>query len=116
MAFASAHNVDASKCMFNDVRQNQYNVGTIQLASSCLSPAFTMATFVASMVQQVQASRKQTASLVYSVGILLKTLDAEYLAGRLLVSQTSVALENLNQYVVIPIRRKVTLIAVNRGE
>jgi hypothetical protein len=115
MAFASAQNVDASKCMFNDVRQNQYN---IQLASSCLEPAFTMATFVASMVQQVQASRQQTASLVYSVDILLKTLDAEYLAGRLSVSQTSGALENLTRYVIILSKQKQNfiLIAGNHGE
>lgn len=103
MAFAGAQNADASKSTFNDVRRNQINVGTIQLASPSLVTASSIINFAASMAQNVQASRQQIAALVSSIETLLKTLDAEYLAGRLLASQTSVALENLNQYVVIPI-------------
>jgi len=94
MAFLSAQHVDAPRSTFSNVGQNQYNVGTIQLA-----PAFSAATFIASMVQQVQSCRQQIAALVSSIDTLLKTLDAEYLAGRLLVPQTSGTLQNLNKYV-----------------
>lgn len=104
MALAGAQNADVSKSTFNDVRQNQYNVGTIQLASSpCLANAISEATFTASIVKQVQASREQIAGLASYIELLLTTLDAEYLAGRLLESKTSAALETLNQYVDISI-------------
>jgi hypothetical protein len=103
MAFAGALNADASKSTFNDVRQNQYNVGTIQLSSSpSLTSAFTIANVTASMVQHVQESRQQIAALVSYVDTLLKIIDAEFAAGRLLASQTSAALEHLNQYVEVP--------------
>jgi hypothetical protein len=106
MAFAGALHANASKSTFNDVGQNQFNVGTIEIGSAaCLAPAFSLATFISSMVQQVQSNRQQIAALVASVNTLLKTLDAEYSSGRLLDSKTSVALENLHKYVDKAIRK-----------
>jgi hypothetical protein len=101
MAFAGALNADTSKSTFNNVRQNQYNVGTIQL-SSTLTSAFTIANITASMVQHGQVSRKQITALVSYVDTLLKIVDAEFAVGCLLAAQTSAALEHLNQYVEVP--------------
>ena len=97
MSFTGA---DASKSIFNDVGQNQYNIGKIQLASSpCLAPAFSVARFISSMAEQVRASREQVVALAASINTLLKTLDAEYHAKRLLEDQTSLALKNLTECV-----------------
>ena len=113
MAFTGAQNADASNSTFNDVRQNQYNVGTIHLASSpCLTSAISEATFTASIVKQAQASREQMAELAFYVDVVLRTLDGEYLAGRLVESRTSAALENLNRSVDIPVWQMDPLIAV----
>jgi hypothetical protein len=120
MAFLGAQleYADASRSTFNDVGQNQYivNVGTIQLASGfsgsprSLESAFDTANFISTMVQQVNASRQQANALVSSIDALLKALDSEYLAEPSLVSQTSAALESLNQYVVFSIVRMKTFL------
>jgi hypothetical protein len=96
MAFAGAHNADASHGMFNDVGQNQYNC-IFQLAP--LESAFATASGISSLVQQVESSREQLQVLADSIGTLLRTLDAEYCAGRLSETKTSLALENLTRYV-----------------
>jgi hypothetical protein len=117
MAFTAATGVDASKSIFNDVGQNQYNIGQIQLAASpCLAPAFSVATFISSMAQQVRASREQVVALAASINTLLKTLDAEYHAERLLEDQTSSALKNLTEYVDNALQRNPLLISVETGE
>jgi hypothetical protein len=104
MAFAGSRNADASKGTFNDVGQNQFNIGNIQLAAASQSPsleaAFSIANYISSMVQQVQTSREQIAVLVASITTLLMTLDAEYQAKPLLEAQSALALQNLNEYVI----------------
>ena len=99
MAFTGAQNANASHGTFNDVGNNQFNFN-ISLAHSasspCLEPAFSTTSFISSMVQQTTGSREQLQALATSIGILLRTLDAEYCAGRL--SDTT-ALDNLNTYV-----------------
>lgn len=102
MAFAGSQNADATKGMFNDIGQNQYNIGNIQLAAASspgLESAFSLANYISSMVQQVQTSREQITVLVASINTLLMTLDAEYHAKRLLEAQSALALQNLNEYV-----------------
>jgi len=92
---AGASDTDASKSTFNDVRQNQYNVGHVQLVSPCLAGASSVANFISSLVP-VQASREQIRALSNSIDTLLKALDTEYFVGRLLEAHTSVALKNLS--------------------
>jgi len=101
MAFIGTHHADASGSTFNEVGQSQFNiqVGTILSPSPCLAPAFSSATLISSMVQEVQANREQITALAASIDTLLMTLDAEYHAGRLLEAQTTMALQNLNEYV-----------------
>ena len=102
MAFTGAQNANASHGTFNDVGNNQFNFNVLlapHSSSPCLEPAFSTIGFISSMVQQATGSREQLQALAASVGILLKTLDAEYCAGRLSDTGTSVALDNLNTYV-----------------
>jgi hypothetical protein len=101
MAFTGAQNANASHGTFNDVGNNQFNfnVSLANSASPCLEPAFSTTSFISSMVQQATGSREQLQALAASVGTLLKTLDAEYCAGRLSDTGTSMALDNLNTYV-----------------
>jgi hypothetical protein len=107
----------ASNSNLNDIQGNQYNIGVINLTpgpSPCLSSAFAWARDFESMVGAVQASRQQVSALASSVDTILRILDAEYLAQRLQASQTSTALDNLNQYVIDTIRdRKAPLIEAN---
>jgi hypothetical protein len=104
MAFTNAQKTNLSNSTLNDVGRNQINVGTIQLAfSPSLATAFSVFNVAVSMAQNVQESRQQIGALVSYTETLLRTLDAEYLEGRLLASQTSAALENLHQCVHIPI-------------
>jgi hypothetical protein len=96
MAFSGAHNLEVSHGVFNDVGRNQYNC-IFQLAP--LESAFSTASGISSLVQQVEGSKEQLQVLAASISTLLKTLDAEYCAGRLSETKTSVALENLIKYV-----------------
>ena len=96
MAFSGAHYSDVSHGVFNDVGQNQYNC-VFQLAP--LESAFSTASGISSLVQQVEGSKEQLQVLAASISILLRTLDAEYCAGRLSETKTSSALENLTKYV-----------------
>jgi hypothetical protein len=96
MVFAGAHNANASHGIFNDVGQNQYNC-TIQLAS--LESAFSAASSISSLTQQVQGGKEQLQVLAASIATLLRTLNVEYCAGRLSEAKNSSALENLTQYV-----------------
>jgi len=101
MAFPSAQSVNVPNGMFNDVGQNQCNIGqNIQLAASpCsnLTPAFYLASFISSTVHQAQASRGQFQALSACIQTLLNTLNEEYQSGRLPIDHTSVALENLQE-------------------
>jgi hypothetical protein len=96
MAFAGAHNADASHGTFNDVGQNQYNC-IFQLPP--LRSAFSVASSISSAVQHAESSREQLQGLAVSIHTLLRTLDAEYGTGRLSETDSSFALENLNVYV-----------------
>jgi hypothetical protein len=102
MAFSGAHNPDVSHGVFNDVGQNQYNC-IFQLAP--LESAFSTASGISSLVQQVEGSKEQLQVLAASISTLLKTLDAEYCAGRLSETKTSLALENLTKYVKDPTKK-----------
>jgi hypothetical protein len=92
-SITAAHNVEAHHGTFNDVGQNQYNYN-IQVAP--LQSALSTATIITSIVQQAESSREQLLVLGASVNTLLSALHAEYCAGRLLESNTSVSLKNLN--------------------
>lgn len=102
-AFTGAHHANASDATFNDVGQNQYNLHTtnIQISSSArLAQAFSSAQLISSMVSHVEMEREQMKVLANSVNTLLRTLDAEYSAGRLIETTTSAALDGLNESVV----------------
>jgi hypothetical protein len=60
-----------------------------------LSPAFSTFKFIWSQIAQVQASDQQLEVLAQSLAQLLKTLNAEYSAGRLIKARTSSPLANL---------------------
>jgi hypothetical protein len=107
MSFAGAQNPNASHGTFNDVGQNQYNC-IFQLAP--LQSAFSTASCISSMVQQVDGSREQLQVLAASIDILLRTLDAEYCAGRLSEINTSPALEDLTAYVDSRLLQAIPLI------
>ena len=64
-----------------------------------LAPAFTVFKFICSSVQQAQASKQQLEVLTQSITQLLKTLDGEYRAQRLLPAWTSVPFDNLSRFV-----------------
>jgi hypothetical protein len=102
MAFAGAHNADASHGTFNDVGQSQFN-NCVFLAS-----AFSAAKDISCLVPQVEGSREQLQVLATSIETLLRTLDAEYSAGRLLETNTSLALHNLTVYVDLGLVLKPT--------
>jgi hypothetical protein len=92
--FDTGQNFEVSGGIFNDVGQNQtiYNI----------QAALSTASIISSMVQQAESSREQLQALGTSINALLSTLDTEYRAGRLLESNTSDALKNLNSYVDPP--------------
>jgi hypothetical protein len=96
MAFPRAHNVDISEGVVNDVGNDQYNC-IFQLAP--LESAFSTAGDISSLVQRVEGSREQLQALAASINTLLRTIDSEYCAGRLLEANTSLALEHLAVYV-----------------
>jgi hypothetical protein len=64
-----------------------------------LAPAFTVLKFIWSSVQQAQASKQQLEVLAQSIAQLLKTLDGEYRAQRLLPAMTSVPFDDLCRFV-----------------
>jgi hypothetical protein len=64
-----------------------------------LAPAFTVFKFIWSSVQQAQASKQQLEVLTQSIAQLLKTLDGEYRARRLLPARTSVPFDDLCRFV-----------------
>lgn len=97
MAFNGAHYANAANGTFNDVRRDQYNV-QIQISSlPHLAQSCSSAQLISSMVARVDIDREQMQVLSNSVNTLLRALDVEYSAGRLVESATSVALEGLNE-------------------
>jgi len=64
-----------------------------------LGPAFSTFKFIWSQIAQVQASNQQLEVLAQSLAQLLKTLNAEYRAGRLLKARTSTPLADLRRCV-----------------
>jgi hypothetical protein len=60
-----------------------------------LSPAFSVFKFIWSQIAQVQASKQQLEVLARSLAQLLKALNSEYCAGRLLQARTSSPLDDL---------------------
>jgi hypothetical protein len=66
-----------------------------------LSPAFSALRFIWSSVQQAQASKRQLEALTQLIAQLLKTLDSEYRARRLLQASTSRPLDGLRRFVVL---------------
>jgi hypothetical protein len=64
-----------------------------------LAPAFTVFKFIWSSVQQAQASKQQLEVLTQSIAQLLKTLDGEYRARRLLPAKTLVPFDDLCRFV-----------------
>ena len=60
-----------------------------------LGPAFSTFKFICSQIAQVQASNQQLEVLAQSLAQLLKTLNAEYSAGRLIKARTSTPLADL---------------------
>jgi hypothetical protein len=65
-----------------------------------LAPAFSVLKHIWSSVQQAQASKQQLKVLTQSIAQLLRTIDEEYRAQRLLKSRTSTPLANLHGFVV----------------
>lgn len=65
-----------------------------------LSASFTILKFIASTVQQVQASKLQLVALATSTAQLLDTLNAEYTSGRLSPNKSGEALDNLERWVL----------------
>lgn len=96
MRFDTGQNLKVSGGSFNDVGQNQniYNMQTALFIGGSIS----------SRLQQAEShgSREQLQALSASINTLLSTLDTEYRAERLLESNTSDALKNLNSYVDPP--------------
>jgi hypothetical protein len=96
--FEAGQNFKVSGGTFSDVGQNQniYNMQTALFIGDSIS----------SRVQQAKShgSQEQLQALSASINTLLSTLDTEYIAGRLLESNTSDsdALKNLNLYVDPP--------------
>jgi hypothetical protein len=94
--FDTGQNFKVSGGTFNDVGQNQniYNMQTALFIGGSIS----------SMVQETEShsSREQLQALGAFINTMLSTLDAEYCAGRLLESNPSDALNNLNSYVGPP--------------
>jgi hypothetical protein len=109
MAFSGAHNLDVSQGVFNDVGQNQYNC-IFHLAP--LESAFSAANGISSLVQQVESSKEQLQVLAASISTLLRILDAEYCAGRLSETKTSLALERLTKSVDLGSCQESSLIQV----
>jgi hypothetical protein len=102
MALAGSNNTHAPNATFNDVAQNQYNFQTtnIQLAlPAILGQAVSSAKFIASTIPHININQEQIKALSFSISTLLRALDAEYSAGRLLHSFTSAALDKLNKSV-----------------
>jgi hypothetical protein len=64
-----------------------------------LAPAFSIFKFIWSTVDQVQASKQQLEVLAQSLAQLLKVLNGEYRAGRLLQARTSTPLADLSKCV-----------------
>ncbi|KIM82420.1 hypothetical protein PILCRDRAFT_461876 [Piloderma croceum F 1598] len=62
-----------------------------------LAPAFSIFKFIWSTVDQVQASKQQLEVLAQSLAQLLKALNGEYRAGRLLQARTSTSLADLSR-------------------
>jgi hypothetical protein len=67
-----------------------------------LAPAFTVFKFIWSSAQQAQASKQQLEVLTQSIAQLLKTLDGEDHAQRLLLARTSVPFDDLCGFVRFP--------------
>jgi hypothetical protein len=93
--------VDARYSTFTEVRGDQHNHTTIHLPPrSCLAPAVSSYELIVSAIQKAQTSGQQMSVLAECAFKLLQTLKAEYQAGRLVESETSAPLEDLNRYVV----------------
>ncbi|KAJ7142948.1 kinase-like domain-containing protein [Mycena epipterygia] len=66
------------------------------ISPSPISTAFTVLRFIVSEIQQVQASKKQLEVLGEAIGQLLETLDAEFKHSRLIATNASKPLRDLN--------------------
>lgn len=62
-----------------------------------LSAAFAILRYIGSSVQQVQASRRQIIALAAATAELVKTLNVEYAAGRILPDNSVEALDKLQR-------------------
>ena len=82
---------------------------TMDIIHECLSlapvpylgHAFSVLRFIWSSIQQVRASKQQLEALALSIAQLLRTLDREYRAGRLLQAGTSNPIAELARFVRI---------------
>ena len=66
-----------------------------------LAHTFNVLRFILSSVEQVQASKQQLHALAQTAAQLLSTLNQEYHAGRLVHTETSAAVADLDRFVVM---------------
>ena len=66
-----------------------------------LAPAFSALRFIWSSVERAQASKRQLEALTKLIAQLLKALDSEYRARRLLQATTSMPLDDLCRFVAL---------------
>jgi hypothetical protein len=64
-----------------------------------LAPAFSTLRFIWSSIAQAKTSKLQLEALAQAIAQLLKVLDGEYRAGRLLQGRTSIPLAGLHRFV-----------------
>jgi hypothetical protein len=64
-----------------------------------LSTAFSLLKFIWTSVQQAQASKEQLRVLATCIAQLLRALDYEYRANKMVPSTTATALNDLSMYV-----------------
>lgn len=67
-------------------------------AVPCLQTVLSIFSFITENAQKMQASKEQLNVLVFSIAQLLYTLNNEYVAQRLLPTNTSRALEDLQRF------------------
>jgi WD40 repeat protein len=65
----------------------------------CLSQTFSVLRFIWSSIERANASKCQLEALAQSIAQLLKALNGEYQAGRLLQARTSTPLADLHRFV-----------------
>ena len=94
---AGAQNLNIPKGVFTDVARDQF-IFNLNQSHSPLGPLFSVSNVISSMAAHAKASQEQIKALAASIEALLKMLETEYHAGRLLETQSSVALESLQRY------------------